>query len=201
MNPFEPFTAREEGALLVLRRRRTAALWAARLGLYGLLLCVLALGALIPFAAYTRGDGIGDVLLAALLLLPTWGVFKLVVLGFRLEGLRAVRAGPTGLAVDTRGVVFRRRAFVPKAQLAALRASIEKASTEHGSVRWLALTVVATSGDTELGYLQLPPEPDAARDRAGFAAAGQIAERLGIPLQVRGAEGGDEEGRPVWFEP
>lgn len=183
---FRPYVAGVEGDRLVLRRRRTLADWLMRACMYVLLLCVLVLFALIPVGAYTRWSRWGDVakpLLGALVFLPlTWFVLKLVLLAFRLEGFLRVDVAPGCVDVVGRGALrsWRERT----SDVVALEARTVRRNTRYGAVRWLTLAARAGAGKIELGYLQLGREAETRREAAVRAAAAQIADRLGVPLEL-----------------
>lgn len=190
---FRPYTAADDGARLVLRRRPTAAALVLRACMYLLLVVALALFVLIPAAAWSRtGSDWTDIATSAAflaLLLPlNYLLLRLVLWGFRLEGAWRIECAPGELAVVTRGVVGTRLEHVRG--LVALEARSTRVATEHRDVRWLRLFVRSDGDRTDLGYLALPPEPDAARDAAAHAAAARIAARLKIPLEAY-AEGGE----------
>ncbi|MFY0533340.1 hypothetical protein [Nannocystis pusilla] len=101
-DPFRPFVAVDDGARLVLTRRRSAADWLLRGALYWLLALVVVLMGLIPYAAWTRGSSVGDVVLAVVLLTLTWFVLQLVMLGFHVDGVRRIAVGPGEVVLDAR---------------------------------------------------------------------------------------------------
>lgn len=181
-DPFRPFVAADDGTLLVLRRRRTLGDRVLRAALSMLLLPFLGLFALIPYAAWTRSEGIFGWLGAGGLLLLLWFLWRLVLLGFRLEGVRGLTIGPGSLVLDARGALLRRQERV--AGVVALAARTVTTSTEYGEVRWLRLRARTADGHTDLGYLALDARAEPAREAAARAAASTIAARLGVPLEL-----------------
>jgi hypothetical protein len=189
---FRPFTADDDGTRLILRRHLTVPALLLRACLYLLLLAVLALFAALPYAAWTRtADDLALTVVGLVVLLPlNWLVLRLVLLGFRLDGVRRIECRPDRLDLFTRGA-FRRR-HVHIRNVVALVARTVRESTEHGDVRWLELRTRTDAGAIDLGHLALHPDADPAREAAARAAAAHIAARLHVPLELH-----DEHGHPV----
>lgn len=179
-DPFRPFVAVDDGARLVLTRRRSAADWLLRGALYWLLALVVVLMGLIPYAAWTRGSGVGDVVLAVVLLTLTWFVLQLVMLGFHVDGVRRIAVGPGEVVLDARGALLRRR--VRATDVVAIEARTTTTSTRHGDVRWLRLQARTGAGTLDLGALHLDAAAEPTREAAAEQAAETLAARLGVPL-------------------
>lgn len=192
---FRPFAAADDGTRLVLRRRATVSAVLVRGALYLLLLLILSGFVLIPAAmwhatASGRTGPITSVIAAAALLPLNWLVLQLVLVGFELEGVQRIECRPDGLDLVRRGVVRRRHEHVRG--VVALVARTVRQTTEYRDVRWLELSVRTGAGTTDLGHLALHPEAEATREAAARAAAGRIAARLRVPLELV-----DERGEPV----
>lgn len=186
---FRPFVARDDGGTLVLSRPATFKTWSTRAALYLLLLLVLGLAALIPYGMWHRYTVWGDVKglwAAPVLLLLCWFVFKLMLLGFRLEGARRIVCKPGELTLEGRGALLPRREHVRDPQ--ALEARTIRVTTEYGDVRWLRLCLRAPAGGTDIGYLELDRNAEPTREAQVHAAAAQIASRLQVPLDLRGED-------------
>lgn len=190
---FRPFTAVDDGARLVLQRPMTPAALILRGCLYMLLALVIALLVLIPLAAWSRtagdpGSVAVSVAMVALLLPLDYLILRLVLWGFRLDGVRRLECAPGRLDLYTAGVVRTRHTHLRG--VVALEARSTRVGTEYRDVRWLRLRARTDDDDlTDLGNLALPPEPDPARDAAALAAAARIAARLQVPLERRGEHG------------
>lgn len=180
-DPFRPFVARDDGTTLDLRRVRRFGDVGMRVLMYLLLLLVLGLFALIPMAAWTRGRGVTDALLAVVLLMPTWLVLRLVVWGLRIEGVSRVLASPGVVERRSRGVLLSARdRLIPS----AIVATTVVVDTRYGPVRWLQLRARTEQGATHLLDLHLDRDRDPAREAAAQQAAATLAARLRVPLEL-----------------
>ncbi|MDC0674800.1 hypothetical protein [Nannocystis radixulma] len=187
-DPFRPFVVvADDGARLVLERHRSATGWLLRLGMYVLLLLLVVMLVLVPWAALTRGNGIGDLAVAGSFMISLYLILRLLLFGFHIEGMRRIVVERGRLTLVSRGVVKLERdeAF----GVVVFIARVESSETEHGSVRWLRLQARTHGRVVELGTLHLDPEGEPTREAAARAAAATIAERLAVPLEFVG-EGG-----------
>lgn len=190
---FRPFAAEDDGRQLVLRRARTASDLLLRGCLYLLLLLLLAMLVLIPVAAWSRAPMVGAVksIVGVAVLMPlTWLGLKLMLWAFHLEGVTRLECAADGLHLVRRGAV--RRSHEHVRDVVALEARTFRTPTKYRDVRWLRLAVRTAAGKTDLGYLALHPEAEPTREAAVRAAAGRIAARLQVPLELY-----DEAGERV----
>lgn len=183
-DPYRPYVAADDGRSLVLRRERGLGDWLMRIGAYALLLLVLGLFALIPYAVHHRAHGVKDYALAVVFLLMTWFVFKLVVVALRIEGLTRVDIGPGGVTRRTTGVLLGARERITG--VTAVVATAVTRTTPYGPVRWLGLRARTAAGLADLVDLHLDRDGDPAREAAARRSAAAIAARLGVPLELDG---------------
>lgn len=186
-DPFRPFVATDDGATLELRHARRAGDVLMRALMYLLLVLVLGLLALIPYAAWTRGRGVGDAVLALVFLVPTWLVLRVVVWGLRMEGISRILLRPGAAVRWRRGVLLRGREELRG--VTGVEATTITQSTEYGPVRWLHVRVLGEGGPIDLLNLHLDREAEPTREAAAQAAAATIAARLRAPLVL--------DGRPI----
>ncbi|MGM0578310.1 MAG: hypothetical protein ACQEXJ_21480 [Myxococcota bacterium] len=182
--PFAPFRASEQGDALVLDRPRSLGVLAWRTGLWGVLLALAGLMALIPYAAITHGAGVTDRVLAVALFVPLWLVFRLVLLGFRMEGVSRIEARPDGLVVSKRGALRPDSTTVSREDLEAVTVRGGDLSSGDGVRRWVQVWAQRRGGPDAwvyLGWLHgVAGEP--AAEHPGVVA---LAERLGLPVSDR----------------
>lgn len=181
---YRPYVAADDGTRLVLRLERDLGGWLMRLGMYALLLLVLVLFALIPYAVHHRAHGVEDYLLAAVLLLITWFVFRLAVAALRIEGVTRVDIGPGGATRRATGVLLGARERL--VGVTALVATTVTQTTRYGPVRWLELRARTATGLADLVDLRLDRDGEPTREAAARAAAVTVAARLGVPLELGG---------------
>lgn len=190
---FRPFVARDDGTCLVLRRRRTVKDWALRIALYLLLLPTLGFFVVIPYGVwhkYTVFGSLKSIWAAPVLLVLTWFAVRLLLLGFRLEAANRIVCKPGEFTLDGRGALRRIREHVRDPL--ALAARTTRMTTKYGEVRWLRLRLHATSGVTDIGYLELDRDAEPTREARVHAAAALMATRLHVPLALH-----DEHDQPI----
>lgn len=183
---FRPFIAEDDGACLVLRRPPTFKSWATRAALYLLLLPLLGMFVLVPYGAWHKYTVFGSLTgfwAAPLLLLLSWFVIRLTLLGFQLEAARRIVCKPGEFILEGRGALLPRRVHVRDPQVLAARTV--RTSTRYGDVRWLGLRLRAPAGITDIGYLELDRDAEPTREADVHAAAALMAARLQIPLELR----------------
>lgn len=176
---FAPFVVREDGETLALYRPKRLGDLVMR-GLYYLMLVLpLALIVLIGYALATRPTSVGGVVFCIIAVPLLLGVMKLMLLAFRLDGVRWITAGPQGVQVQTQG------AFGKRIDDRISRPDIERVVGQPKSMKpranlrrqwWYEVVVAGADQRVSLGWFAMGGEDD----ETPRVAARAIAARLGV---------------------
>lgn len=183
-DPFRPFVVEvDDGTRLVLSRGRSRSEWALRVGLYSLVLLLVALEVLIAFVILMRAETLGVVLQGLTYGVTLYIILRVALFGFLFEGPRRIAVVRGELELVYRGAV--RRIVEPVLGPVAIVARTTEKVTKHGDVsRWLALEVRTFARTVALWSLRLDPPGEPTREAEARGAAAMLAARLGVPLEL-----------------
>ncbi|MDC0721278.1 hypothetical protein [Nannocystis bainbridge] len=183
-DPFRPFTVEvDDGTRLVLSRRRTAADWRRRVGLWLAVVTIAALQVLIFGVLLYREMALANALKGVSFLLPLYICLRVVLYCFLLEAPLRIVAVRGEVTLEFQAAA--RRHSEPAFGLQALEARPARAKMKRGAPRWLELKVRTHARTLRVGSLDLDPLAEPIREAAAQAAAAKLAALLGVPLELR----------------